>query len=68
VLVVVENKTPELIRAAKNLQEVKLVGATYVNVYDVLNADCIVFTQTALKATTDWLGEAKKTSSVKEAK
>jgi large subunit ribosomal protein L4 len=60
VLVVVEAKSPELSRAVKNLQEVKLVSATYVNVYDVLNADCIMFTQTALKATTDWLGKEAK--------
>lgn len=69
VLIVVDNKTPELVRAAKNLQNVIVVSATYVNVYDVLNADCIVFTQTALKATTDWLATAaKKSSSGKEAK
>lgn len=69
VLIVVDNKTPELVRAASNLQNVTLVSATYVNVYDVLNADCIVFTQTALKTTTDWLAASvKATSSVKEAK
>jgi len=60
VVIVVENKTPELTRAAQNLQNVKVVSATYVNVFDVLNADCMVFTQAALKATTEWLGKEAK--------
>jgi large subunit ribosomal protein L4 len=60
VLIVVDNKTPELVRAAKNLPEVTLVNCMYVNVYDVLNADCIVFNQAALKATTDWLAKEAK--------
>lgn len=59
-LVVVENKTPELIRVSNNLQDMKLVAATYLNVYDVLNADAVVFTNDALKVTTTWLGEGAK--------
>lgn len=59
-LIVVEQKTPELTRACQNIQKVKLVSAHYVNVFDVLNADKIIFSQAALKLTTDWLsGEAK---------
>jgi large subunit ribosomal protein L4 len=54
-LVVVTEKTPELMRAAANLGNVKLVAATYVNVYDAMNADHIVFTSDALKATEAWL-------------
>lgn len=65
VLIAVSQKTPELERAARNIQGVKVVSATYVNVYDVLNADCIVFTQPALTATTDWLSA---TSTAKPAK
>jgi large subunit ribosomal protein L4 len=60
VLIVVETKSSELIRAARNLQTVQVVSAKYVNVYDVLNADCIVFSQAALKATTAWLGKEAK--------
>lgn len=60
VVIVVENKTPELVRAARNIPGVKVVSATYVNVYDVLNADCLVFTQAALKATTAWLSKEVK--------
>lgn len=60
VLLVVEQKTPELIRASGNIPQLIVVNCQYVNVYDVLNADCIVFSQAALKATTVWLaGEAK---------
>lgn len=60
VLLVVEQKAPELVRAANNLTGVQVIGAKYVNVYDVLNADCIVFSQSALKVTTDWLGKEAK--------
>jgi len=68
ILIVVEQKTPELSRAVQNLPNVVLVSAQYVNVYDVLNADCTVFTQAALKATTAWLSAAPAASSSKEAK
>jgi large subunit ribosomal protein L4 len=68
VLIVVDNKTPELIRAARNLPAVQVVNANYVNVYDVLNADCMVFSQAALKAVSSWLGETKAVSRSKEAK
>jgi large subunit ribosomal protein L4 len=60
VLIVVDNKTPELTRAARNIQGVTVVSGRYVNVYDVLNADHIVFTQPALKETSDWLGKEAK--------
>jgi large subunit ribosomal protein L4 len=60
VLIVVDNKTPELVRAAQNIPGVQVVSSTYVNVYDVINADCIVFNQAALKVTTDWLGKEAK--------
>ena len=59
-LLVVDHKTPELVRASRNLQDVQVVSATYVNVYDVLNADHVVFTTDALKATTAWLAKEAK--------
>lgn len=55
-LVVVDSKTPEITRAFRNLANVKVVAATYVNVYDALNADHIVVTNDALKAISGWLG------------
>lgn len=58
-LIVVTDKTPELIRATANLQDVKLVSAKYVNVFDVMNADHIVLTSDALKAVQEWLGGTK---------
>jgi large subunit ribosomal protein L4 len=63
ILIVVEHKTPELTRATRNLPNVKLVSANYVNVYDSLNADTIVFSSSALKTTTTWLS-GKKASTV----
>jgi large subunit ribosomal protein L4 len=60
VLIVVDAKTPELIRAAKNLQKVNLVSAKYLTVYDVLNADKVVFSAPALKITTEWLTKEAK--------
>ena len=55
VLMVVDVKAPEILRATNNLPNVKLVRATYLNVFDILNADAVVFSETALKATENWL-------------
>ena len=55
VLAVVAEKTPEVLRSTNNLADVKCVRATYLNVFDVMNADAVVFTEPALKATIEWL-------------
>jgi len=60
VLLVVEQKTPELMRAARNLPNVDVVRANFLSVFALLNADCIVFSQPALKATTARLGKEAK--------
>lgn len=60
VLLVVDTKTPELIKASANLSDVKLVQATYVNVFDALNADTIVLTNASLTAISSWLGGGNK--------
>ena len=57
VLLVVENRTPELDRASANIGQVKVVSAKYVNVYDAMNADIILFTKDALAVTTEWLNK-----------
>lgn len=57
VLLVVDEKTPELLRSTSNVQSVKLTRATYLNVYDILNADRIVMNAAALKAVNGWLKE-----------
>ena len=60
VLVVAAEKTPEVLRSTNNLPNVKLVRATYLNVFDIMNADAVVFSEAALKATEKWLlGEEK---------
>lgn len=60
VLLVVAEKTPEVLRATNNLADAKLVRATYLNVFDIMNADAIVFSEDALKALDEWLiGEEK---------
>lgn len=58
-LLVVETKNNETARATDNLQNISVSQATYLNVYDILNADHIVFTKKALELTTNWLGESK---------
>lgn len=58
-LVVVTEKTPELVRATANLQNVMLVSANYLNVFDVMNADSIVLTADAVKTIEAWLGGTK---------
>ena len=55
VLAVVAEKTPEILRSTNNLSNVKLVRATYLNVFDIMNADAIVFGDEGLKATVKWL-------------
>ena len=60
VLAVAAEKTPEVLRSTNNLPNVKLVRATYLNVFDIMNANAIVFSEAALKATEKWLmGEEK---------
>ena len=60
VLAVAAEKTPEVLRSTNNLRNVKLVRATYLNVFDIMNADAIVFSEAALKATEKWLTEKEK--------
>ena len=55
VLLVVDEKTPELIRATNNLQSALWIRAQYLSVYYVLNADQIIMTPAAVKAIDAWL-------------
>ena len=57
VLIVVDEKTPELIRATNNLRQVRLVSALYLNVFDILNADTIVLNNKSVPVSTDWLNK-----------
>jgi large subunit ribosomal protein L4 len=58
ILVVVAHKSDELSRATNNLANVKLIQPNYVNVYDALNSDTVVFTTEALATTTAWLSKS----------
>ena len=60
VLIVVDEKTPEIIRATNNIQRALLVRATYLNVYHILNADHIVLSTKSVPVIKEWLagGEA----------
>ena len=55
VLLVVSEKTPEVLRSTNNIANLKLTRATYLNVFDIMNADAIVFDPAGLEATTKWL-------------
>ena len=57
VLIVVDEKTPENMRATNNLENALLVRATYLSVYYILNADKIVISPAAVKAVEAWLGK-----------
>lgn len=62
-LLVVDEKTPELIRATSNLENALLIRAQYLSVYHILNADHIVMTPAAVKAVAAWLAPvAEKTT------
>ncbi len=58
-LLVVQDKTPTIRRATNNLQNVLLVQAQYLNVYDIMNADHVVITTAALAKVSEWLGGKK---------
>ncbi len=60
VLLVVADKAEGLTRACKNLAGVKLAGAHYVNVYDVLNADKVISTKAGVEAVTERLKKEAK--------
>ena len=60
ILLVVPEKNELVLRATNNIANLKVVRPTYLNVFDIMNADAIVFSEAALKATEKWLlGEEK---------
>lgn len=60
VLLVVDEKTSQILRATNNIQNLLLVRANYLSVYHILNADKIVITPDALKTVTIWLTKETK--------
>ena len=60
VLLVVDEKTPALIRATNNIQNLLLIRATYLSVYHILNADHIVLSAASVPVITQWLAKVEK--------
>lgn len=54
-LIVVNEKTPAIIRATNNLENVLLVSTKYLSVFHILNADAIVLAPAALPTLKSWL-------------
>lgn len=59
VLLVVDNKDALIERSTRNIENLTVCQAKYLNVFDVMNADSIVITKKALEMVHEWLGEAK---------
>ncbi len=59
ILVVVCNKSGDP-QAARNLTNVKVVQAQYLNIFDVMNADTIVMCAKATVAVSEWLSVSEK--------
>ena len=58
-VLIVAEKTDELIRATNNISEALLVSPMYLNVFDILNADHIVIVPKAIETIENWLGGEK---------
>jgi large subunit ribosomal protein L4 len=56
ILIVVSKKEDLDDRATRNIPEVKVVQAKYLNVYDVMNSDGIVISKKSLEIIDEWLG------------
>ena len=56
-LIVVSEKDQLTLRATRNLPNVKVVAANYLNVYDITNADNIVISVKSLEIINEWLGK-----------
>jgi len=54
-LIVVDEKTPAIIRATSNLQSVLLVSTKYLSVFHILNADHIVLSTASVPTLKSWL-------------
>ena len=59
VLIVVSLKDDLVERATRNLPNVKAVGQTYLNVFDIMNADHILMSRKSLEAINQRLGASK---------
>lgn len=60
VLLVVDVKDEFVIRATNNIQQVKIIRPTYLNVFDILNADTIIISKKSLPMISEWLAKGEK--------
>lgn len=68
VLLVVDTKDQLVDRATRNVANVKAVQATYLNVFDIMNADHIVMNKKSIELIHDWLSPTEhKSENIKEA-
>lgn len=58
-VLIVAEKTDELIRATNNISEALLVSPMYLNVFDILNAEHLVISPSAIETIENWLGGDK---------
>ena len=61
-----DEKAQNIMRAGGNMQEVNFLEVAALNVYDLVNADCVIFDQDCLAGLTERFG-AKKSEEKKEA-
>ena len=59
-LLVVPEKTDNILRATKNISALRVVRPTYLTVFDILNADRIIITEPSLPLIENWLIGEKK--------
>jgi ribosomal protein L4 len=59
VLVVTDNISQEMNLASRNIPNVKLIQANYLNVARILDADNLVISKPALEIINQWLGSNK---------
>lgn len=60
VLMVVDEKTPQILRATNNIQNILLIRANYLSVYHILNADKIVLSTQSVAVIKEWLAGGEK--------
>lgn len=60
VLLVVDEKTPQILRATNNIQNILLIRANYLSVYHILNADKIVLSGKSVEVIKTWLAKEDK--------
>jgi large subunit ribosomal protein L4 len=58
-LIVIAEKNEPAQRSMRNLTDIKLVNANYLNVFYIMNAEVIIFEKAALDAVQAWLGVRK---------